>query len=64
MDKTKTLVYKGKARYSRLAYIELDGDQVKFDCSDEEYGPIQFDIQLLIKALEEHQNNKNNAKHI
>lgn len=54
----KTVVYKGDAKYSRTAYLELDGDTVRFDCSDEEYGPIQFDINRLKEAIDKHLNNK------
>jgi len=50
----KTPIFKGEAKYSRQAYIELDGNVVRFDCSDEEYGPIEFDIKILVDALEIH----------
>lgn len=49
-----TPVFKGEAKYSRPAYMELDGGKVRFDCSDKEYGPIEFDINLLVDALEIH----------
>lgn len=49
-----TPIFKGDANYSRQAYIEFDGGKVRFDCSDEEYGPIEFDINLLVDALEIH----------
>lgn len=51
-----TPVFKGDAKYSRTSYIVLDGGKVRFDCSDEEYGPIEFDINLLVDALEIHAN--------
>lgn len=50
----KTPIFKGEANYDRRAYIEFDGDKVRFDCSEEEYGPIEFDINLLVDALEIH----------
>jgi len=30
-------------------------DRVVFDCSDEEYGPIDFGINELVKQLDAHQ---------
>ena len=50
----KTLVYQGDAAWGRLAYLKLVDDKVVFDCSDEEYGPIKFDLELLVKALNKH----------
>lgn len=49
-----TKVFNGEAKHSRMAYIEFDGGTVRFDCSDEEYGPIEFDINILVDALEKH----------
>ena len=53
MTKTTT-VYAGRAQWHRHAYLKLVGDKVVFDCSDEEYGPIEFDINLLKRALTDH----------
>ena len=53
MNKT-TPVYAGRANWDRPAYLKLVDDKVVFDCSDEEYGPIEFDINLLKQALSEH----------
>lgn len=53
----ETLVYCGDAQWQRLAYLKLVDDQVVFDCSDGEYGPIGFDIETLRKAMYEHVNN-------
>jgi hypothetical protein len=50
----KTLVYQGDAAWGRLAYLKLVDDKVVFDCSDEEYGPIEFDLKLLTEALNNH----------
>ena len=50
----KTTVFKGEARWHRSAYLKLIDDKVVFDCSDEEYGPIEFDIEILTKALSQH----------
>jgi hypothetical protein len=53
MSKT-TPVYAGRANWHRHAYLKLIDDKVVFDCSDEEYGPIEFDINLLKRALTDH----------
>lgn len=45
------IVYQGEAQWNRSAYLKLIDDKVVFDCSDKEYGPIEFDLELLIKAL-------------
>jgi hypothetical protein len=50
----ETIIYEGEANYSRSAYIKLTDNKVIFDCSDEEYGPIEFDIELLKEALIKH----------
>lgn len=55
-------VYKGEAAYGRSAYLKLIDDKVVFDCSDEEYGPIEFDLEILIEALNKLKNeNKTTA---
>ena len=51
----ETIIYEGEANYSRKAYIKLTDNKVTFDCSDEEYGPIEFDIELLKEALIKHE---------
>ena len=50
----KTTVYQGEAAWGRLAYLKLIDDKVVFDCSDEEYGPIEFDLKILVEALSKH----------
>jgi hypothetical protein len=50
----ETIVFEGKAEWGRDAYLRLKDNKVIFDCSDEEYGPIEFDISLLIEALNKH----------
>lgn len=52
----KTQVVRLDARYNRTAYLTLDNDKVIFDCSDEEYGPIEFPLQLLVDKLKFHTN--------
>jgi hypothetical protein len=54
---TKTKVFTGKAAHDRDAYIEFVDDKVIFDCSDGEYGPIEFDIEILIDKLDLHTTN-------
>jgi hypothetical protein len=34
--------------------LKLVDDKVVFDCSDGEYGPIEFPIEELQKAIEQH----------
>jgi hypothetical protein len=50
----ETTIFVGKGNWSREAYIKLKGVRVIFDCSDGEYGPVEFDIALLIQALNKH----------
>lgn len=50
----ETVVYKCEAKWGRLAYLKLVDDKVIFDDSDEEYGPVVFDLTLLKEALEKH----------
>jgi hypothetical protein len=54
-----TEVMKSDARYSRHAYLKFVDDKVIFDCSDEEYGPIEFPIEELERALEKHRKSEN-----
>jgi hypothetical protein len=50
----RTLVYKGDAAWSRSAHLTIEDDTVEFDCSDGEYGPIRFPLQILIDAIKTH----------
>lgn len=54
-----TEVIKKDAQWNRSAYINLIGDKVVFDCSDGEYGPIEFDLDSLEKAIEKHKQKEN-----
>jgi len=47
-------VYEGGATWGRTAYLKLVDDKIVFDCSDGEYGPIEFDIKLLTDVLSKH----------
>ena len=49
-----TIVYQGEAKWDRRTYLKLVDDKVIYDDSDEEYGPIEFDIELLVEALKKH----------
>jgi hypothetical protein len=61
--KNKTTVISTKARWGRPAYMELYGDKVIFDDSDGEYGPIEFDLDILEEAILIHkQKSKNENK--
>jgi len=50
----KTNVFIGKAQYERNAYLHILGNTVVFDCSDDEYGPIEFPLELLKQKIKEH----------
>jgi hypothetical protein len=50
----ETIVYKGDANWGRKSYLKIVDNKVIFDCSDDEYGPIEFDVNLFIKAYQEH----------
>jgi hypothetical protein len=54
----ETPVFNGSGQWHRRAYLYLKGDKVVFDCSDDEYGPIKFDLKDLEKALETHKEKK------
>jgi hypothetical protein len=55
MELTKTTqITVREAQYGRSAYIKLVDDQVVFDCSDGEYGPIQFGLELLEEKIKQH----------
>lgn len=53
----ETEVFYGEANYGRSTYLYLKDNKVIFDCSDEEYGPVEFDLELLEKAIEKHKKN-------
>ena len=45
-----TTIHECEANWGRRAYIKLVDDKVIYDDSQEEYGPIEFDIKLLTDA--------------
>lgn len=51
----ETIVYRGEAQWSRRAEMKLVDNRVVFDCSDGEYGPIEFDIETLKRAIMQHE---------
>jgi len=55
-QQVETKVFEGDASYSRRAYLKFIDNKVQFDDSDGEYGPIEFDIELLVDALDLHAN--------
>lgn len=56
-----TEVIKTEAHWGRDAYLNFVDDKVVFDCSWEEYGPIEFPISILEKALEKHKQKNEQA---
>jgi hypothetical protein len=54
MNNKETVIYQGDSKWSRNAYIKFVGDKIVFDCSDGEYGPIEFDIQMFYDAELKH----------
>jgi hypothetical protein len=61
---TETLIHKGDAKWSRSSYIKFVDNTVVFDCSNEEYGPIVFDTDLLVKAYQEHYDIENESPYV
>ena len=52
--KNLTEVLRTEARYNRTAQLFFFENKVVFDCSDGEYGPIEFSIEQLEDALKVH----------
>jgi hypothetical protein len=50
-----TIVDEQDAKYHRNSYLKLVDDKVVFDCSDTEYGPIEFDLELLKEKIKKHE---------
>ena len=50
----ETIIHECEANWGRRAYIKLVDDKVIYDDSQDEYGPIEFDIKLLTDALSKH----------
>jgi len=53
----ETFVIKCDAKYGRTAYLKFVDSKVVFDDSEEEYGPIEFDIERLCDVLDLHAKN-------
>ena len=56
-NKKVTVVNNCEAKYGRTAYLSIVGDEVIFDNSQDEYGPIILDLQLLKDKIVEHEQN-------
>jgi len=54
MSKKKTIVVEGEANYGRSYHLIIIGDFIQFDCSDDEYGPIQLHLSILEEAIKKH----------
>jgi hypothetical protein len=50
----ETIVIQTMAKWDRQAYLKLVDNKVIFDDSVDEYGPIEFDLSILEKAIEQH----------
>jgi len=50
----ETLVIQKEANWDRVAYLKLIDDKVIFDDSMDEYGPIEFDLEILEEAILQH----------
>ena len=50
----ETIVIQTMAKWDRRAYLKLVNNKVIFDDSVDEYGPIEFDLSILEKAIEQH----------
>lgn len=50
----ETIVIQTMAKWDRRAYLKLVDNKVIFDDSVDEYGPIEFDLSILEKAIEQH----------
>jgi len=55
----ETLVIQTEARWDRRAYLKLVDNKVVFDDSQEEYGPIEFDLSILEEAIKQHKQKLN-----
>ena len=49
-----TEVLRTEARHNRVAQLFFFENKVVFDCSDGEYGPVEFSIEQLEDALKVH----------
>ena len=56
----ETLVIQKEANWDRIAYLKLKDNKVVFDDSEEEYGPIEFDLSILEEAILKHKQNIEN----
>lgn len=59
-----TEVIKTEANWNRDAYLKIVDNKVVFDCSDGEYGPIEFDLEQLETAIAQHKKKVNHKSWI
>lgn len=52
--KIQTPILHKKAKYNRDAYITIVNDQIYFDCSDGEYGPVIISLDQFEDAISTH----------
>lgn len=50
-----TEVIQKNIKYGREGYLTIINNDVIFDASDEEYGPIKFDLSILKQAINDHE---------
>lgn len=55
-----TIIHETESKWGRTGIIKFIDNQVHFDCSDGEYGPVEFDLKILIDTLNVHINKLNN----
>lgn len=56
-----TEVIKVECNYGRPGILSLIDNNVVFDTSDDEYGPVIFDIKILEDKIKEHKEKLNNG---
>jgi len=49
-----TIILDDYAKWGRSAILKIENDQIIFDCSDEEYGPIYIKLELVEQAIKKH----------
>lgn len=58
----KTEVIEKNVNYGRTGYLILENNNVVFDTSDEEYGPLIFKLEHLEKMIKQHKKKLNESK--
>lgn len=60
MDPQVTIIHETETNWGRQGIIKLIDNRVYYDCSDGEYGPVEFDLDILLTALNAHKNKIHN----